>query len=187
MAGFAGIIEKNAQQLLTLIEDIMQLSSLDEGADAEKTQVNMKTVVNDIIADLQPVLEKKQIQLSADMEDVAIMANHKHIGDICRNLISNAIKYNKPCGSIDVMLKTEDNNVVFKVKDTGIGLAPHHKDKIFQRFYVVDKSRNKNISSTGLGLSIVKHIVTGMGGTIELESELGKGSQFTVKLPMEQK
>ena len=187
VAGFAGIIEKNAQQLLTLIEDIMQLSSLDEGADAEKTQVNMKTVVNDIIADLQPVLEKKQIQLSADMEDVAIMANHKHIGDICRNLISNAIKYNKPCGSIDVMLKTEDNNVVFKVKDTGIGLAPHHKDKIFQRFYVVDKSRNKNISSTGLGLSIVKHIVTGMGGTIELESELGKGSQFTVKLPMEQK
>ena len=187
VSGFAGIIEKNAQQLLTLIEDIMQLSSLDEGADTEKTLVNMTAVVNDIIADLHPVLEKKQIQLSVDMEDVAIMANHKHIGDICRNLISNAIKYNKPCGNIDVMLKTEEKNVVFKVKDTGIGIAPHHKDKIFQRFYVVDKSRNKNISSTGLGLSIVKHIVTGMGGTIELESELGKGSQFTVKLPTEQK
>ena len=185
--GFAAVIEKNAQQLLTLIEDIMQLSSLDEGADTEKTDVNMKAVIKDIIADLQPVLEEKQLQLSANMEDVIICASHKHIGDICRNLISNAIKYNKPCGSIDVELKTEDKNVVFKVKDTGIGIAPHHKDKIFQRFYVVDKSRNKNISSTGLGLSIVKHIVTGMGGTIELESELGKGSQFTVKLPIEQK
>ena len=183
--GFAAVIEKNAQQLLTLIEDIMQLSSLDEGADTEKTDVNMTAVIKDIIADLQPVLEEKQIQISADMEDVIICANYKHIGDICRNLISNAIKYNKPCGKIDVELKTEDKNVVFKVKDTGIGIAPHHKDKIFQRFYVVDKSRNKNISSTGLGLSIVKHIVTGMGGTIELESELGKGSQFTVKLPIE--
>lgn len=185
--GFAAVIEKNAQQLLTLIEDIMRLSSLDEGADTEKTDVNMTAVIKDIIADLQPVLEEKQIQLSSDMEDVIIYANHKHIGDICRNLISNAIKYNKPCGNIDVELKTEDKNVVFKVKDTGIGIAPHHKDKIFQRFYVVDKSRNKNISSTGLGLSIVKHIVTGMGGTIELESEPGKGSQFTVKLPTEQK
>ena len=183
--GFAAVIEKNAQQLLTLIEDIMQLSSLDEGADTEKTDVNMTAVIKDIIADLQPVLEEKQLQLSADMEDVIICANYKHIGDICRNLISNAIKYNKPCGNIDVELKTEDKNVVFKVKDTGIGIAPHHKDKIFQRFYVVDKSRNKNISSTGLGLSIVKHIVTGMGGTIELETELGKGSQFTVKLPIE--
>ena len=114
-------------------------------------------------------------------------ANYKHIGDICRNLVSNAIKYNKPGGSIDITLKNDGKNAVFAVRDTGIGIAPHHKEKIFQRFYVVDKSRNKNISSTGLGLSIVKHIVTAMHGTIQLESEVGKGSTFTVTLPLKAK
>ena len=185
--GFAAIIEKNAQQLLTLIEDIMQISALEEGTATEKTDVSFTSVVNDIVRDLQPIIEEKQIKVSADMQEVSIYANHKYIRDICQNLVSNAVKYNNFGGSININLESDGKNVIFAVKDSGIGIAPHHQEKIFQRFYVVDKSRNKNISSTGLGLSIVKHIVTNMGGTIELESEPGNGSQFTVKLPVEQK
>lgn len=185
--GFAAVIEKNAQQLLTLIEDIMQISALEEGTEADRADVNFAAVVKEIIRDLQPVLEEKQIQLSTDMEDITVNANYKHIGDICRNLISNAIKYNRIGGNIHITLKSDGKNALFAVKDSGIGIAPHHQEKIFQRFYVVDKSRNKNISSTGLGLSIVKHIVTNMGGEIKLESEIGNGSTFTVVLPLGEK
>ena len=187
VAGFADIIEKNAQQLLTLIEDIMQLSALDEGGVKDITEVDFAAAVKEIIRDLQPVMDEKSITISDDIEEIAIEANHKHIGDICRNLISNAIKYNKPQGSIDVSLKSDGENAVFRVKDTGIGIAPHHQEKVFQRFYVVDKSRNKNISSTGLGLSIVKNIVMGMHGTVELHSEVGEGSEFVITLPIKQK
>ena len=186
---FAGIIEKNAQQLLTLIEDIMQISALEENGVKDVAEINLKAVMDEIVRDLQPVIDDKQIELRYKAEDVIITANSKQMGDLCRNLISNAIKYNKPCGSVDVTLgySEDGRNAVFTVADTGIGIAPHHREKVFQRFYVVDKSRNKNISSTGLGLSIVKHIVTAMGGTIKLESEVGKGSVFTVTLPIKQK
>jgi len=186
---FAGIIEKNAQQLLTLIEDIMQISALEENGAGDMTEINLRAVADEIVRDLQPVIDEKQLQLNYTAADVTITANYKQMGDLFRNLISNAIKYNKPGGSVDVQLgySADGRNAVFTVADTGIGIAPHHQEKIFQRFYVVDKSRNKNISSTGLGLSIVKHIVTAMGGTVELQSEIGKGSQFTVILPVEWK
>ena len=185
--GFAEIIEKNAQQLLTLIDDIMLISSLEENSETDISPISFTAVVKEVLRDLQPVIDEKQIDVSTDIAEVTMEANYKHIGDICRNLVSNAIKYNKPGGSIDITLKNDGKNAVFAVRDTGIGIAPHHKEKIFQRFYVVDKSRNKNISSTGLGLSIVKHIVTAMHGTIQLESEVGKGSTFTVTLPLKAK
>ena len=184
VAGFAGIIEKNAQQLLTLIEDIMQISALEEGQISETVQVNLKSVIEDILNDLNPVINEKQIEVITDVSDVTICANEKNMGDLCRNLISNAVKYNKHCGTIDISLKQAKDKIVFKVRDTGIGIAENHISKVFQRFYVVDKSRNKNISSTGLGLSIVKHIVTQMKGEIRLESKIGEGSVFTVELPL---
>ena len=104
--------------------------------------------------------------------------------NINQHLLFVIIKYNRPQGAVEITLCRQDDKAVFMVKDTGIGIGAEHRQKIFQRFYVVDKSRNKNISSTGLGLSIVKHIVTAMNGTIELESAIGEGSQFTVTLPL---
>ena len=187
VTNFASVIEKNAQQLLTLIEDIMQLSALDEGGEQETEAINFKSVITEILQDLQPVTDEKQISVTTHLNDVTIQASRKNMGDMCRNLISNAIKYNKPCGSIDITLEQKNTNVVFKVRDTGIGIAENNIHKVFQRFYVVDKSRNKNISSTGLGLSIVKHIVTQMKGDITIESKLGEGSTFTVTLPLNTK
>ncbi|MBQ9845016.1 MAG: PAS domain-containing protein [Oscillospiraceae bacterium] len=186
---FAGIIEKNAQQLLTLIEDIMQISALEENGVEDMAEISLKAVTDEIVRDLQPVIDEKQLSLTYNAGNVVITANYKQMGDLFRNLISNAIKYNKAGGKVDVNLcySADGKNAVFTVADTGIGIAPHHREKVFQRFYVVDKSRNKSISSTGLGLSIVKHIVTAMGGTIDLDSELGKGSKFTVTLPVKQK
>lgn len=185
VANFASVIEKNAEKLLTLIEDIMQISALEENGTGEYSLVNFKNLVSEIADDLLPLAQEKQICISCSLEDVTIQANSKYMEDMVRNLVSNAIKYNKTGGSVDITLHQNSGNAVFAVKDTGVGIGDEHRQKIFQRFYVVDKSRNKNISSTGLGLSIVKHIVTAMHGTIELESQIGKGSQFTVTLPLE--
>ena len=103
---------------------------------------------------------------------------------LVNNLVSNAIKYNKPGGRVDVSLSKSDGCALLTVADTGIGIPEDRIDKIFERFYVVDKSRNKKISSTGLGLSIVKHIVKAHDGTVSVKSQKGAGTEFTVKLPL---
>lgn len=186
IAKFGGIIEKNANLLLTLIEDIMEISSLEENGVKDISVVDMSYIVNEVAKDLMPAMTDKKINCNCDVDNVLLEANYKQIGDICRNLISNAIKYNKVGGDIFISLKQFDDNVVFKVKDTGIGISQSDIQKVFQRFFVVDKSRNKNISSTGLGLSIVKHIANAMGGDVQVKSTLGKGSCFIVTLPIKQ-
>lgn len=183
---FGEIIEKNAKLLLTLIEDIMQISALEENGVKDFDIVDLKCILNDVIKDLMPAINDKNIVYKSDIDNISIQANYKQMGDICRNLISNAIKYNKENGEIFVSLKQIDNNAVLKVKDTGIGISQSDLQKVFQRFFVVDKSRNKNISSTGLGLSIVKHIADAMGGHAQVQSKLGEGSCFTITLPITQ-
>ena len=106
---------------------------------------------------------------------------------LAHNILTNAVKYNRENGSIFVKLEKSDKNVVFTVSDTGIGIDRNNLDKIFERFYVVDKSRNKNISSTGLGLAIVKHVVKAHDGTVTVDSQLGKGTTFVVTLPIQSK
>lgn len=184
VVGFAYIIEKNAQRLLTLIEDIMQISALEEGGAAEKQKLSFKVAIEEVIKDLKPLAAEKDIEIVPELCDMYIVANLKHLGDIARNLISNAIKYNKQGGKVTVVLKKEGKNLLFEVCDTGIGIPKKDIDKVFERFYVVDKARNKSISSTGLGLSIVKHIVNSMGGTVQLTSKIGEGSKFVVTIPL---
>ncbi len=186
IAKFGEIIEKNANLLLTLIEDIMQISALEENGVIDFDIVNLQDILNDVIKDLMPAINDKNIICKSDIDNISIQANYKQMGDICRNLISNAIKYNKENGEIFVSLKQIDNNAILKVKDTGIGISQSDLQKVFQRFFVVDKSRNKNISSTGLGLSIVKHIADAMGGNAQVQSTIGEGSCFTITLPIKQ-
>ena len=100
------------------------------------------------------------------------------------NLIDNAVKYNRAGGGVWVSARREGDDFVFSVKDDGIGIAPEHQERIFERFYRVDKSRSREMGGTGLGLSIVKHIVQLYEGTIRLESRPGEGSEFTVRLPL---
>ncbi len=104
--------------------------------------------------------------------------------ELFNNLITNAIKYNKPKGTIKINVTVEGNDALFVIEDTGVGIPEESRPRIFERFYRVDKGRSKKMGGTGLGLSIVKHIVNYYGGSIKLESTLGVGSKFTVKLPI---
>ena len=121
-----------------------------------------------------------QITLNLTGKDIVINANHQMMDELIYNLCDNAIRYNNPGGTVNVSLTSNENNVVLEVKDTGIGIPKEHQDRIFERFYRVDKSRSKSTGGTGLGLAIVKHIVAKHNAEIELKSEVGKGTTIRV-------
>jgi len=134
---------------------------------------------------LMPVAEKNQIQISLNADSsLFICCSPTRIQQLFGNLIENAIKYNKPGGSVTVTALQQRQTAVIRVKDTGIGIAPEHFDRLFERFYRVDASRSREIGGTGLGLSIVKHLAALYGGEVGVESEVGKGSTFIVRLPL---
>lgn len=182
---FVTVIEQNAQNLMDMINDIMKISSLESQDSFSKTPLYLDEIINRTIGQEKLNAQNRNITVSANVQRMLIVADEGQMYQLAGNLISNAIKYNVENGTIDVQLYREDDMAVLSVKDSGIGIPRDQQDKIFERFYVVDKSRNKKISSTGLGLSIVKHIVKAHEGTIELVSRPGKGSQFIVKLPLE--
>lgn len=182
--GFVAVIEQNAQHLMDMINDIMKISSLETQEGFNKTPLWLNEIINKTIIQEKMNAENRNVVITADMEKIQIIADESQMYQLAGNLISNAIKYNVDGGSVHIQLYRQDNMVIFTVVDSGIGIPADHQSKIFERFYVVDKSRNKKLSSTGLGLSIVKHIVKAHDGQIELVSQPGKGSRFTVKLPV---
>lgn len=182
---FAGIIEKNAQKLLEMIDDIIRISNLETGDSFNKVSLQLDDIVSTVVAQERLAAGNRNVTISAQLEKIGIMADESQMYQLVSNLVSNAIKYNRENGRVDINLHRDGTFAVLDVKDTGIGISKDALDKIFERFYVVDKSRNKNISSTGLGLSIVKHIVIAHDGKIDVKSEPGQGSQFTVRLPIE--
>lgn len=182
---FVSIIEQNANTLMEMINDIMKISSLESMDGFNKENLQLGEIVNRVVAQEKMTAQTRNVAITADVENITVSADESQMYQLVTNLVSNAVKYNKENGAVNVGLYREGDNVVFIVTDTGIGISPEHHDKIFERFYVVDKSRNKNISSTGLGLSIVKHIVKAHNGTVAVESTLGKGTKFIVKLPIE--
>ena len=182
---FVTIIEQNAQNLMDMINDIMKISSLETREGFAKTVLSLDEIINSTIIQEKLAAESRNVTITANVEKMQILADESQMYQLAGNLISNAIKYNVDGGTVEVDLCRQGNMAVLSVKDSGIGIPADQQDKIFERFYVVDKSRNKKISSTGLGLSIVKHIVKVHDGQIELVSQQGKGSQFTVKLPIE--
>ena len=185
MKKFVTIIEQNAQNLMDMINDIMKISSLETQEGFAKTVLSLDEIINSTIIQEKLAAESRNVTITANVEKMQIIADESQMYQLAGNLISNAIKYNVDGGTVEVDLCRQGNMAVLSVKDSGIGIPADQQDKIFERFYVVDKSRNKKISSTGLGLSIVKHIVKVHDGQIELVSQQGKGSQFTVKLPIE--
>ena len=183
--GFVGIIEKNAENLMEMINDIIKISNLETGASFVKVPLQLDEIVSTSIAQEKLSATNRKITINARLEKIQIMADESQMYQLAHNLISNAIKYNRENGRVDIVLQKDGKFALLEVKDTGIGIPKEYLDKIFERFYVVDKSRNKKISSTGLGLSIVKHVVIAHDGKIDVKSEPGQGSQFTVRLPME--
>lgn len=178
---FAKEIHKNAKRLLTLINDIIKLSELDAIENSiyfEK--VNLYDLADTCVNMLQVNAEKHNVSIAFSGTPCSITANKDMIEELMYNLCDNAIRYNVPGGMVWMEVKEEYDKVVLRVKDTGIGIPKEHQNRIFERFYRVDKSRSKSTGGTGLGLAIVKHIVAKHEAKIELNSEVGKGTEITI-------
>ena len=177
---FGEKIYSEASRMSKLVEDIMKISKLESDKDIEKTQLKLKNIVVAIVDTLMIEADKKNVKFKLSLNDCSISGNYDSIYSLIFNLVDNAIKYNKTNGKITIKLQEVSNNVILSVKDTGIGIPKEDLDRIFERFYRVDKSRNKDSGGTGLGLAIVKHSLIVNNATIKVESELKKGSTFTV-------
>ena len=179
--GFAHKISKESARLVTLIGDIIRLSQL-EGPIEQKQlyNINLLSVAKECCEDLKIHAEKRGVEISATGTDAVICGDRSLIYELVYNLCDNAIRYNKPQGTVTANVSVEDNKAIIKVTDTGIGIKKEHQSRVFERFYRVDKSRSKETGGTGLGLAIVKYIAEQHNGKIMLESKEGEGTQITV-------
>lgn len=182
---FAQKIQKESLRLLTLIDDIIKLSSLDENAHDEESfeTVNLKAVISETLDILSRQIAEKEIKISVNAQDIQIEGNTSMLSELVYNLCENAIKYNIEGGELRVNLYKNDTGKVLEVTDTGIGIDKKYHDRIFERFFRVDKSHSKKTGGTGLGLSIVKHIAELHHAALSIESELGKGTTIRVVFP----
>ena len=182
---FVGHIRKEAQRLVTLIGDIIRLSQLDEGDEMPRETVDLLTLSQEAADDLKTAAAEKHIAIAVEGRSETIGGVRRLLYEVIYNLCDNAIKYNVEGGSVTMSVGERDGKAFVSVADTGIGIAPEHQSRIFERFYRVDKSHSKASGGTGLGLSIVKHAVQYHHGTVELHSEEGKGTTICILLPKE--
>lgn len=179
---FAGYITDEAKRMSAMINDIIHLSRLEQESPQIKENINLDEVCQKVVANYQQTAQIANVNLSYEGQPVWVMGTIVDLESIVKNLIENAIRYNKPEGSIFVRLKRYDHFVQLKVSDTGLGIPNEVQDRIFERFFTADPSRNK--TGTGLGLSIVNHAVSNLGGTITVHSKVDVGSTFVVRLPL---
>ena len=188
---FLGHIRKEASRLVALVSDIIRLSQLDENTELTKENVDLMKIAEEVFHSLDTLAKEKKIdmringgKINDDNHHVEIYGVKRLFYDIIYNLCDNAMKYNIDGGKMDLGITKCQHNIVLSVSDTGIGIPNEHIDRIFERFYRVDKSHSKETGGTGLGLSIVKHAVAYHHGTIHVESEIGKGTEVRVELPL---
>ena len=177
---FVGHIRKEASRLVFLIDDIIRLSQLDEGAEMPREDVSLKVLSEEVCETLADAAKLKDVSLEVTGDDGVVNGVRRLLYEVVYNLCDNAIKYNNPGGSVKVNVAQKPGEVELRVQDTGIGISPEHQDKVFERFYRVDKSHSKQSGGTGLGLSIVKHAVQYHHGRIEISSEVGHGTTISV-------
>ena len=186
-SAFSEKIYAEAQRMIRLIEDIIKLSNLDEGAvELTRETVDLYATAENTVRSLLPAAEKANVTLSLEGENAEIYGIPQLLTAVVYNLCDNAIKYNKDGGTVFVSVKNNAENIVLSVRDTGIGIPKEQQERIFERFYRVDKSHSKEVGGTGLGLSIVKHAAKLHDAKITLESEVGKGTEITVIFPKKQ-
>lgn len=178
---FSNEIHSNANRLLSLINDIIKLSELDEADhQMEMERIDLYKLAENCVQMMQVTAEKQGIRLILQGESTMVMANKGLMDEVFYNLCSNAIRYNKPGGSVTVTVGTKDEHPFLSVADTGIGIPKECQERVFERFYRVDKSRSKSTGGTGLGLAIVKHIVAQHNAALHLDSELGEGTTIEI-------
>lgn len=178
-------LSSEAERLARLVRDLLDLRRLEERGPLERAPVDLAELARRVVAEQVSRAEQRQVELSVDAPERAMVAGV--VGDlevIVKNLVANAIQYNRSGGSVEVTIAPEDGMQRVRVTDTGIGIPQQDLGRIFERFYRVDTARSRATGGTGLGLSIVRHAVERHGGTIHVESLLGEGTTFTVRLPI---
>lgn len=184
MPRFVGHIRTEAARLVSLIEDIIRLSQLDEGGELPFEVCDLAEIARETTDSLADAAEQRKIRLTFSGEPLGLCSVKRLLAEICYNLCDNAIKYNREGGQVMVSVCRVGEEAVLAVKDTGIGIPPEHQERVFERFYRVDKSHSKESGGTGLGLSIVKHAAQDLGGHLALSSTPGEGTEIKVYLPL---
>lgn len=182
---FAGQINSEAKQLLNLINDIILLSHLDESTAAlHQEKADLRKITEDVVRSLQHKADQEDIKLLIKGESLSINGFTSILYEMIYNLVDNAIKYNKPHGQVVIQLEQHENQAIIEVRDNGIGIAKEHFNRIFERFYRVDKSHSRSTGGTGLGLSIVKNGAKLHNAVVTLESQENIGSSFRITFPL---
>ena len=182
---FITMIGVEVDRLIDLINDILKLSELESVTIPQSEErSDVLTIARDTAAFLTPTAKAAEVTLSVDGGPATVAVPQGRLKELLLNLVGNGIKYNEPGGTVHTAVSVRDGQAVIAVSDTGIGIPPEAQSRVFERFYRVDKGRARKNGGTGLGLAIVKHIVQLYGGTLTLESAVGKGSTFTVTLPL---
>lgn len=179
-------IQEEVNSMSSLINDILMLSRIENmDIQVEMMPMKMKSLVDEVLESYEVELSQHHITMHTDFKDMVYVGNHQQIYTLLNNLIGNAIKYNKENGDVYVDIESQGDAMRVVVEDTGIGIPLSDQSRVFERFYRVDKGRSKQRGGTGLGLAIVKHIVSHYKGTIQLSSELNKGTRIEVILPQQ--
>lgn len=179
-------IQYEVNSMASLINDILMLSRIENmDIDVEMMPMKMKNLVDEVLESYEVEIEKHDIIVHKDFDDIVYIGNHQQIYTLLNNVIGNAIKYNIDHGEVFVDIENEGDAMKIMIADTGIGIPLADQSRVFERFYRVDKGRSKQRGGTGLGLAIVKHIVSNYKGTILLKSELNKGTQIEIILPQQ--
>ena len=201
---FINKIFDESNRLLTLIEDIISLSHLDENSEKNLQKVNITEILNEVVFQLKPIAQNKNVKINFNNKNDEITQGNKIIlHELFYNICENGIKYNKNNGTLDISINEKKEKVStlnkintstikniskkiieIKISDTGIGIQKEEQDRIFERFYRIEKSRSKDSGGTGLGLAIVKHAVQYHNGKISLKSKLGEGTSIIIQLPI---
>jgi two-component system phosphate regulon sensor histidine kinase PhoR len=184
---FLEIIAKHTSRLNAIIEDLLNLSRIEQEIESDhiiKEVGSIKMVLAAAAAACQSKADEKQTALVIDCDDaLTATINAALLEQAVINLIDNAVKYSDPHKMVAIKAHRSDGGIIITVRDEGCGISAEHLPRIFERFYVVDKARSRKVGGTGLGLAIVKHIINAHGGKVSVESEIGKGSIFTITLP----
>jgi two-component system, OmpR family, phosphate regulon sensor histidine kinase PhoR len=181
---FLDIINDEAERLTRLINDILTLSSIEQHREEKSETINVEEIVQDVYCLMKNTAESKNIKLQVlRNKDIYITGDRDKFKQMLINLVDNAIKYSEEGAQVFIGTDISQNKQVIWVEDTGVGMSNEHLSRIFERFYRVDKARSRAEGGTGLGLAIVKHIVLSLNGNIEVESQIGKGTKFTVSIP----
>ena len=182
---FLKIIQKESSNITNLINNILTISKLEnKEIEINKSDIKIKTIVDEIINSTKPMCIEQNINIINKCEDITMFADYKKIHQLFNNLVVNAIKYNKTNGYVEINCYKDEKNINILIKDSGIGIPLVDRNRIFERFYRVEKGRSKALGGTGLGLSIVKHIVKYYNGKIKVKSTEGFGSEFIIKIPI---